>query len=95
MTIQKMQFTFISRSIYYCSNRWIRIYTFEDDNTATLSSLGLQEGLSDRANNSCKGKILKLMNGLVNSRDVNVIANAFHGTYAILSPKSNKHSNKL
>ena len=34
------------------------------------------------------------MNGLVNSRDVNVIANAFPGgaTYATLSPKSNNIS---
>ena len=67
---------------------------FEDDNTATLSSLGLQEGSYDRANNSVKAKFESWMNGLVNSRDVNVIANAFPGgaTYATLSPKSNNIS---
>ena len=68
---------------------------FEDDTTATLSGLGLSEGVYDRANNSVKAKFESWMNGLVNSRDVNVISNAFPAgpTYATLDPKSTGISN--
>ncbi len=64
---------------------------FEDKTTATLSVLGLDAKLYDRANNTVKAKFEQWLNSTVNSRDVNLFSNVFPGdstTYATLSPKS-------
>ena len=64
---------------------------FEDKTTPTLSVLGLQDKLYDRANNTVKAKFETWLNSTVNSRDVNLFSNVFPGdssTYATLSPKS-------
>lgn len=64
---------------------------FEDKTVATLSVLGLDAKLYDRANNTVKAKFEQWLNSTVNSRDVNLFSNVFPGdstTYATLSPKS-------
>ena len=50
---------------------------FEDNTVPTLATLGLREGLYDRANNTVKAKFESWINSIVNSRDVNLISNAF------------------
>jgi len=72
---------------------------FEDKITPTLSVLGLEDKLYDRANNTVKAKFEQWLNSTVNSRDVNLFSNVFPGdndgatppvstTYATLNPKS-------
>jgi hypothetical protein len=64
---------------------------FEDKTVETLSVLGLDAKLYDRANNTVKAKFETWLNSTVNSRDVNLFSNVFPGdstTYAILNPKS-------
>jgi hypothetical protein len=63
---------------------------FEDNTVPTLAPLGLREGLYDRANNTVRAKFESWLNDLVNSRDVNLISNAFPTgeRYATLSPIS-------
>jgi len=64
---------------------------FEDKLVSTLSVLGLEDKLYDRANNTVKAKFETWLNSTVNSRDVNLFSNVFPGdstTYATLNPKS-------
>ena len=73
---------------------------FEDKTAETLSVLGLDAKLYDRANNTVKAKFETWLNSTVNSRDVNLFSNVFPGdndgatpipestTYATLSNKS-------
>ena len=76
---------------------------FEDKITPTLSVLGLEDKLYDRANNTVKAKFEQWLNSTVNSRDVNLFSNVFPGdnngatppvstTYATLNPKSTNMS---
>lgn len=67
---------------------------FEDNTTPTLAPLGLKEGLYDRANNTVRAKFEKWLNDLVNSRDVNLISNAFPtgARYADLNPVSSNNT---
>ncbi len=68
---------------------------FEDKKVNTLSVLGLEDKLYDRANNTVKAKFEQWLNSTVNSRDVNLFSNVFPGdssTYATLSPKSTNMS---
>ena len=50
---------------------------FEDRTNPTLSVLGLSPGFYDRPNNTVKAKFEQWLNGLVNSRDVNLITDVF------------------
>jgi hypothetical protein len=50
---------------------------YEDKTTPTLSKLGLKADFYDRPNNTVKAKFEQWINGLVNSRDVNLITDVF------------------
>lgn len=50
---------------------------YEDKTTPTLSKLGLKADFYDRQNNTVKAKFEHWVNGLVNSRDVNLITSMF------------------
>lgn len=69
---------------------------FEDKIVPTLSRLGLSPGFYDRPNNTVKAKFEQWLNGLVNSRDVNLISNAFlmGPLYADLAVQSNQFSDQ-